>query len=230
MTNSSSIFSLPKRDFLHSKLDDIINLWARRSGQGTFYLSVIDGVPNFQCGLQLDFSDVSVPEHSPQLAQHHQHQLHQGPRRRGAGRQTRNRERAAKFQAAKAAATAASAKPNHTFPGHAVKASADVILPFSGRLLPVVSTAPSPSPAPTTSDVTAPVSTPSPAAPASRAAPTQTYKSTSATPSTDIDMSANKVKRDLFPSDKPQIPQPNPAPSKPEFKRREEQLWTKLFE
>ena len=59
MTNPSATFSLDKRAFLHHKLDDILHSWARKTGHGTFFLSVTDGIPNFQLGLQLDFCDAS---------------------------------------------------------------------------------------------------------------------------------------------------------------------------
>ena len=61
-------FSHQKRNFLHHKLDDVLHLWAMGSGQGTFHLSVCDGIPNFQCGLHLDFQDVagSVPDQAVQ--------------------------------------------------------------------------------------------------------------------------------------------------------------------
>jgi hypothetical protein len=63
MTNPSATFSLEKHAFLHHKLDDILHSWARKSGHGTFSLSVTDGIPNFQFGLQLDFCDAgSTPE------------------------------------------------------------------------------------------------------------------------------------------------------------------------
>ena len=74
MTNPSATFSLEKRAFLHHKLDDILHSWARKSGHGTFFLSVTDGVPNFQFGLQLDFCDAgSTPEpRQPPAGQDHQ--------------------------------------------------------------------------------------------------------------------------------------------------------------
>jgi hypothetical protein len=114
MTHS---FSLDKRDFLHHKLDEILRSWARKSGHGTFFLSVTDGLPNFQFGLQLDLNDAGSapgPRHQPVQQVHQQHQ---SPQRRAQGKQARNRARAAKFQAAKAASAAASAVSNNPFPG-----------------------------------------------------------------------------------------------------------------
>ena len=76
MTNPSATFTLEKRAFLHHKLDDILHSWARKTGHGTFFLSVTDGIPNFQFGLQLDFCDASsTPEpRLPPADQDHQQQ------------------------------------------------------------------------------------------------------------------------------------------------------------
>ena len=117
MTNPLATFSLDKRAFLHQKLDDILHSWARKSGHGTFFLSVTDGIPNFQFGLQLDLCDVATnpepPLPPPQARQDHQHQeAHQR------GKKARNRARAARFQAARAAASAATSTESRTsFPG-----------------------------------------------------------------------------------------------------------------
>ena len=51
---ASSTFSFAKREFLLSKLDEIIKLWARGIGQGSFYFTVNDGNPNLQFGLHVD--------------------------------------------------------------------------------------------------------------------------------------------------------------------------------
>ena len=118
MTNPSATFSLDKRAFLHHKLDDILHSWARKTGHGTFFLSVTDGIPNFQFGLQLDLCDVAINPEPPQLParqdQHHQ----EAPQRVPQGKKARNRARAARFQAAKAAASAAASTETRTsFPG-----------------------------------------------------------------------------------------------------------------
>ena len=105
------------RNFLHYKLDEILNSWVRKSGLGTFFLTVTDGVPTFQFGLNFDLSDaVSAPEAQtePNKQQHHPLQGH--PRREQA-KQARNRARAQRFQAGKAAAAAAPGSCKPTFPG-----------------------------------------------------------------------------------------------------------------
>jgi hypothetical protein len=47
MTESAitTSFSFPKIEFLNSKLDEVIKLWARGFGQGSFYFTVNDGTP-----------------------------------------------------------------------------------------------------------------------------------------------------------------------------------------
>ena len=105
-------FSLPKRQFLHQKLDEIIRVWQRGSGKGSFILVINDGRPDFEFCTKLDFSETS-PE---QPQQHHRHQGH--PRRnRGPARRARDRERAAKYQAAMAAKDTSTADPAKKFPG-----------------------------------------------------------------------------------------------------------------
>ena len=115
-TSSNSSFSFIKRSFLHSKLDEVLRLWHRGSGQGSFVFTINDGEPNFQFAINLDFEDVSVPE--PSQPQHRPHQASQHPsaplqsgvrRRKGPAKLAKNRKRAADFQAAKAAAAVATA-------------------------------------------------------------------------------------------------------------------------
>ena len=120
--STNSPFTVPKRNFLHSKLDEVLRLWHRGSGQGSFSFAIHDGEPSFQFAINLDFQDVSVPEPSQhqQPPQHPSapHPLHSGVRRRkGPAKLAKNRRRAADFQAAKAAAAAATAAVVTSFPG-----------------------------------------------------------------------------------------------------------------
>ena len=77
MTESAitSSFSFPKREFLHSKLDEVIKLWARGFGQGSFYFTVNDGTPTLQCGLLLELEDEPEPG-PPHPLQHNQQPPH----------------------------------------------------------------------------------------------------------------------------------------------------------
>ena len=89
--SASSSFTFEKRVFLLSKLDEIIKLWARGSGQGSFYFTVNDGIPNLQLGLLIDLEDDPVP--SPEQQSHEDHK-HRPRRHRGPAQQAKNRERA----------------------------------------------------------------------------------------------------------------------------------------
>ena len=177
MTNPLASFTQLKRNFLHHKLDDILHLWARGSGQGAFFLSVSDGVPNFQCGLNLDFLDRdcgSVPDPPKQAFQQ---RGQRGPC--GHKKQERNRKRAAKHQAATAAAAAPAARraPAFSGPGHVVGTALQPVLP-----LPLKKGDVFPPPPPAT---TAPVvsSTPSGATTSSaNTAPTQSHPTNLAVP------------------------------------------------
>ena len=63
MTNTT--FTFNNLNFLHSKLDKVIQLWHRASGKGTFLFSESDdGKTDFQFGIQLDFEEVSGTEDS----------------------------------------------------------------------------------------------------------------------------------------------------------------------
>ena len=122
MADSTTVttFSFTKRDFLHSKLDEVLRLWHRGSGQGSFTFNINDGDPTFQFGLHLDFEDGSGSEpthHQTQPQQHHSGPPRHVVRRRGPAKQAKNRQRAAEYQAAKAAKEAAPASSAYKFPG-----------------------------------------------------------------------------------------------------------------
>ena len=103
---------MAKRQFLHSNLDEILSVWDRGSGKGSFIFIIQDGTPDFDFCTKLDFENVSAaPEDT-----NHQKPRHIPRRHRGPARRERDRQRAAKFQAAMAAKTAV-ASPAATFPG-----------------------------------------------------------------------------------------------------------------
>ena len=127
----TSSFSLDKRNFLHKQLDEIIRLWARASGQGSFSFTVNDGTPELQFGIQLGFEDAPLQEahHHPQQLPHNQ----QSPVKwHGQARRERDRLRAARHQAAKTAAAVSAAKVS-TFPGEGkpVGTAAKLTLPLT---------------------------------------------------------------------------------------------------
>ena len=151
---ASSTFSFAKREFLLSKLDEIIKLWARGIGQGSFYFTVNDGNPNLQFGLHVDLEDDPVP-----VLQDPQHQYKQ-KRVRGPAQQAKNRERAIAHQlrlknaagtaASDAAITAASRSPAlgsalSTAASTAVSSSAVTPDASSGTVEPPTPAVPAPS-------------------------------------------------------------------------------------
>ena len=105
----SSTFTMDKRQFLHCKLDEILRMWDRRTGKGSFIFILKDGTPDFEFCSKLDLSDVSLP-HPNQATQHPR-------RRRGPARRERDRQRAARHQAAISAKAAAAATASSSFPG-----------------------------------------------------------------------------------------------------------------
>jgi hypothetical protein len=113
-TSSSNTFTMAKRQYLHSKLDEILRVWDRGTGVGSFIFIVKNGIPDFEFCTKLNFTNVSPPVNSHP----HQSNYRHGQRRhRGPGRRERDRLRAAKHQAALAAQTAAAAVPASKFPG-----------------------------------------------------------------------------------------------------------------
>ena len=61
-----AVFSPDKRQFLLSKFDKIIKLWARGEGHGSFphsMYTVSDGVPRLHSGLKVGLED--DPAHEP---------------------------------------------------------------------------------------------------------------------------------------------------------------------
>ena len=108
MTNTSTSFSLQKRGFLHTKLDEILRVWDRGLGKGSFFFSINNGLPDFQFGLQLDLLDVSGPTQPSQTGS--AVPPPRPVRRRGPARRERDRQRAARHHAAQAAAAASADK------------------------------------------------------------------------------------------------------------------------
>ena len=254
----ASIFSQDKRDFLHKKLDEVILLWARGSGLGSFVFTTSDGTPELQLGIQLGLEDAPDQHQHPLQYQHQHHQTHH--RQRGPARRQKDRQRAARHQAAKAAVPAA----HHR--AATMTAATAVILPFTGKLLPVYGKkTPSPSipkdfphseavasaappsriiasvvpPVPPQTDVTAappaattahpPATAFSPASPTSR--PPAAARPIKASHTSQAASNVEFVKKQLF-----EAPLQHKASStvpvsgqKKNYQMQENDLWTKLF-
>ena len=229
---NSTNFSRTEEAFLLRSLKEVVDVWTRGSGQATFNLTIQDGVADPKLGFQL--GRPSDPHHlheqSDELHQLHPHHVdifhdhggvqHQHPKRRrhkGPKQRERDRARAAKHHA--------SCQP-------AAAAAPAVLLPFSGKLLPVSATS---------SAVAVQAASPinKAAVPAATPTPPASHPPAAAGPKKDIPSNkptqvANTVKKKLFGKDPPaphkQLP-PDPGQSgnQKNYKMKEEDLWTKLF-
>ena len=111
--------------FLLSSLREVVNIWSRGTGQASFNLTVKEGVADLQLGFKLGMPgdahlhhEHQVPLYHPQQHAPEQEQAAKKRRRKGPSRRQRDRARAAAFQARK--------QPEV------------VILPFHGKILPLV--------------------------------------------------------------------------------------------
>ena len=231
-------FSAEKRIFLLSKLDEVIKLWERGYGQGSFYFTVDNGVPSLHTGLQVGLEDDHVPDlQQPQPC----HQGFQDPhsqtrkkRVRGPAQMAKNRKRAADHQARIRAATATTVTVDSV--------SSVVKLPFSGNILHLKKN--------TDTGIKAPIlssgrTSPTPSSPPS------SYAAVAAAPppvkkvGTELCFvySSSSAKKKLFPVEPPsstsqslpannQIPAPGPSEELVcgrNFKKKEDDLFCKIF-
>ena len=219
-----STFNYTEEAFLLSSLSEVVKVWARGSGQASFNLKISDGKAELQLGFQLghpaephcDPVPLPPPPQEPCQEQHHCDQPWQVPRHRrrrhkGPAQHARDRERAAMHQN--------QPQPQPGYP---------VVLPFSGKLLPLINVVSSQnehaavkSPAAATLSAV----TPSAAEPTTPSKPTKH-------PEVSEYIDTNVVKKQLFaaPPPKPQHVAPSVIPAKKKkYKMKEEDLWTKLF-
>ena len=226
MNRTNNNFSLTEEAFLLSSLNEVVKVWARGTGQASFDLNISDGVAELKLGFKLGHP--SEPHcHPPAPAHQPQEELHQHHRRRqkAAGRRVRDQQRAQQHQAGLQAAAPAEV----------------VILPVTGKLLPVRK--------PQTPARNRNISSSQAAAPAAVSPPPaaslilpDASPQASVPPAVSIPVKAaqtsrkyndvNIAKKNLFslPSQHHR-PQDFPAlNSEKKFHKREYELWTKLFE
>ena len=240
----SSSFSPDKRQFLLSKLDEIIKVWSHGVGKGSFYFTVNDGVPNLQTGLEVGLEDDTRQEtpHPRQLCPEPHYQGFQDPRirtakrRRGPAQMAKNRARAAAHQARlKAVSANCSPATLEADSASSLVASLPVTvkLPFSGNMLPlkknpraVSSSQRQPSVA-STSSSPPPPSTPSSYAAVVSAVPPPVKKVGTELSLTNI----SSAKKNLFP-----VFPVNNCPIMPSsqclrgtFKKKENEMYDKIF-
>ena len=257
MINNTINFNRSEEAFVQSSLNEVVKIWATGSGQASFRLDVSDGLATLQLSFQLGkptdvHCDLGV---GPQPAGHvhaYRHQHHH--RRKGPARREKDRARAAAHQArllqsegrsnptlADAAPTVSDSKTDTS--ENIATAPAAIMLPFSGKLLPLEKMQP----------VTRTSSVASEAK--SLESPTPTYSAVvTAVPIKGNRRGAfyvdvNSAKKKLFPPDhdrsqpfSPIIPPPEPTPARTPatpsnktksnsvgFKKKENELFLKLF-
>lgn len=229
---SSTNFNLSEEAFILSSLKEVVHVWARGNGQATFNLSIVDGFADLQLGFRLGSpTDLHLlPEQV--------HPLPQEPprghlkRKKSTAKLAKDKARAAEHQARIQSKVAAA-----TSSSSAEEILLDVILPITGKIIPIKSASSSSTGAVSASPLTAPapVSTAAPAATPSPCAPppprTPPTKSAASTPKRYFDV--NCVKKHLFSAAPPNptlksFPPPLP-PSSQAYKRQEDELWSRLF-
>ena len=213
-------FNLSEEAFILSSLNEVVRVWARGYGQASFNLNIKDGVADLQLGFQLGHP--ADPHLHQQSEPHHHlppehHPNRKKKRRKGPARRESDRVRAeqhrARFQPEAAAASSFAEEQT----GAVALKLPVVLLPITGKLLSVKPATPTPSNA----TAAAPAATPPPphAPPPSVAAAT-TLKT----------LESNSARKHLFlatPSN--QKPIPKTLPVRQAYKKKEYELWTRLF-
>ena len=226
-------FHRSEEAFILSSLREVVNVWSRGSGQATFNLSIVDGFVDLQLGFRLghptDPHLLPDPVHPLHLTPDEANNVQSRKRKKGPARREKDRARAARHQARfqpEAAAVSTLSEEQQSPP---------VILPITGKLIQLKSTS-----------VTAPAPAQPPAVLPSAAVPAATpphgaSPSTPATPHTKTAamppmryVDVNCVKRHLFSSvpqnpDQKSPPHQTPTTSTKSYKRKEDELWTRLF-
>ena len=148
---------------------------------------------------------------------HEQHPIRQRKRRKGPARRESDRARAAQHRARFQPDTTAVSSCGKEQAG-ALKLPS-VLLPITGKLLPVKPVTPPPS------NATAPAATPPPRAPPSSGTTAPIKTAAAATPNS---LDLNSARKHLF-SNAPSKQKPTLAPARDAYKRKEDELWTRLF-
>ena len=231
---SPTTINFTEEAFLLNSLQEGVKIWGKGIGQASFHLQIDNGTADLQLGFKLGLpSDLHVvppapPDPDPQPNQHQRKEVddqhiqncgyQQQRRRKGPARRAKDRVRAAQHQACLQSKSAA---------------PADIILPFNGKVIPIISSS-------TPASVSV-ASTP-PAAKPSDTSSTPTKISPSATR---MYVGVNTAKKQLFGAHSSATDpvastastlttpstatDPEASTSRRGFERREEQLWTKLF-
>ena len=230
-------FSFSEEAFLLNSLHEVVKVWASGNGKANFNLKIENGSAELQLAFRLghprDVHAVPTQNYNLQQPQHDLHHDQQLPRRphrhKGPARREKDRARAENHQAFLKSKKSAE--------------SADILLPFRGRILPLANDDPiketasvaQPQSSSTREMSAASALTPNGAEPAPYH---QTLVSRPKKPSSSpkyIDY--NEVRKNLFPSPPPPPNQEPPSQEDPrsvpvtskEFHKKEDDLWARIF-
>ena len=236
--NPSTNFNLSEEAFILSSLKEVVNVWARGSGQATFNLRIVDGFAELRLGFQLGSpTDLHLlREQVDPLPQEPPRRYRKQKKKKSPAKLAKDRARAAEHQARikpEVAATSTSSSAEET--------SLDIILPITGKLIPlksisspteaVAASASPPTAATGTLRTAASAATPPQRAPPPPRSTPPTKKAAASTPKRYLDVSC--AKKHLFPavpSNPSKKPSPPPLPpSRQAYKRKEDELWSRLF-
>ena len=210
--------SFTEEAFLFSSFQEAVKVWRKGSGQATFSLQIVDGKTDLQLSFKLGHPSDLHFEPDVHLVQDHDQDYVGQPcrhhRRKGPARREKDRLRAKKHQA--------QIQPQDVIDHRNEAVSAEVILPFHGKLLPVhdnvVSTVVAAAPA---------VTPPASCGPPPQCAPSKQGQQASHNFVTKKKVDADQAKKKLFVAR--QMPyRESPKPSTG-YARKEEELWSKLF-
>ena len=235
MNSATTTFNHSEEAFLLSSLHEVVKVWIRGSGQASFNLNISDGTADLNLGFKLgnpaephchpcpppnNLRDEPV---QPPTVEHHRR------RRKGPGRRLRDEERAGKYHIQRQSKLAADSAPVSA-------AKPAVILPFTGKLLQIKKCD-----GETIDSVDSLFNYTPPASVPPTNAKTPSKSSTPAVKYFDV----NLARKQLFdvtkqkpppetstkpiPGNSPSQPPP-PKPDGPQtYKKKEEELWTRLF-
>ena len=238
--NTATTFNHSEEAFLLGSLQEVVKVWIRGNGQASFNLNIVDGLADLNLSFKLGnpaephCHPYPPPSHQcyepvqPQNVEHHRR------RRRRPGRRLRDQERAAKYHLYRQTNSAADS-------GTVSAAKPAVILPFTGKLIQLKK---DDGESNDTVDSLLNYSPPASVPPTIAITPTKLTPAVNSTHLQHID--ANLVRKHLFdvakqkppiePSSTKPIPRTSPSKSPPPklhetqtYRKKEEELWSKLF-
>ena len=210
--------SFTEEAFLFSSFQEALKVWRKGSGQATFSLQIVDGKADLQLSFKLGHPcDLHFEQDVPLVQDHDQDYVGQPcrhhHRRKGPARREKDRLRAIKHQAQFQPDQDVIDKKNEAV-------SAELILPFDGKLLPIRDNANSVTAAAPAVTPAAACGPPPPCAPSK---PGQASANFETKKKADVDQAKKKLFVAL------QMPNQESPTTSTGYARKEEELWSKLF-